>query len=122
MPSLKDTELMRREEARTKAAAAGGGIITADFGMQEAGDGKGGDGDGESKEDGAARGAGGGGVSQKSVKQQMYSNMFKTMGLGEHTVVINMMVTKVGNNLRWWCDNVDIVRSKRGREGERERA
>ena len=47
--------------------------------------------------------------------------MFKTMGLGEHTVVINMIVTKVGNNLRWWCDNVDIVRSTRGERREERR-
>ena len=35
--------------------------------------------------------------------------MFENMGLGDHTVVANLIVTKIGKNLKFWPDDHDIV-------------
>lgn len=44
-----------------------------------------------------------------STKQKVYQNMFENMGLGDHTVVANLIVTKIGKNLKFWPDEHDIV-------------
>eukprot|EP00580_Thalassiosira_gravida_P016865 CAMPEP_0201660514 /NCGR_PEP_ID=MMETSP0494-20130426/3148_1 /ASSEMBLY_ACC=CAM_ASM_000839 /TAXON_ID=420259 /ORGANISM="Thalassiosira gravida, Strain GMp14c1" /LENGTH=1109 /DNA_ID=CAMNT_0048138419 /DNA_START=380 /DNA_END=3709 /DNA_ORIENTATION=+ len=44
-----------------------------------------------------------------STKQKVYQNMFEHMGLGDHTVVANLIVTKIGKNLKFWPDEHDIV-------------
>lgn len=44
-----------------------------------------------------------------STKQKVYQNMFENMGLGDHTVVANLIVTKMGKNLKFWPDEHDIV-------------
>jgi len=53
-----------------------------------------------------------GGMKMESVpstKQKVYQNMFETMALGDHTVVANMIVTKIGKNLKFWPDEHEIV-------------
>jgi exportin-7 len=35
--------------------------------------------------------------------------MFENMRLGDHTVVVNLIVTKMGKNLKFWPDENDIV-------------
>lgn len=35
--------------------------------------------------------------------------MFETMALGDHTVVANLIVTKIGKNLKFWPDEHEIV-------------
>ena len=44
-----------------------------------------------------------------STKQKVYQNMFEHMGLGDHTVVANVIVTKIGKNLKFWPDEHEIV-------------
>eukprot|EP00569_Conticribra_weissflogii_P005356 CAMPEP_0171334280 /NCGR_PEP_ID=MMETSP0878-20121228/4563_1 /TAXON_ID=67004 /ORGANISM="Thalassiosira weissflogii, Strain CCMP1336" /LENGTH=1107 /DNA_ID=CAMNT_0011835351 /DNA_START=409 /DNA_END=3732 /DNA_ORIENTATION=+ len=44
-----------------------------------------------------------------SAKQKVYQSMFEHMGLGDHTVVANLIVTKIGKNLKFWPDEEDIV-------------
>ena len=44
-----------------------------------------------------------------STKQKVYQNMFENMRLGDHTVVVNLIVTKMGKNLKFWPDENDIV-------------
>mmetsp|Transcript_21423 Transcript_21423/g.46535 ORF Transcript_21423/g.46535 Transcript_21423/m.46535 type:complete len:1110 (-) Transcript_21423:197-3526(-) len=44
-----------------------------------------------------------------STKQKVYQSMFESMGLGDHTVVANLIVTKIGKNLKFWPDEHDIV-------------
>eukprot|EP00985_Skeletonema_marinoi_P000640 scaffold227_cov116-Skeletonema_marinoi.AAC.2 len=44
-----------------------------------------------------------------STKQKVYQNMFENMGLGNHTVVANLIVTKIGKNLKFWPDEHEIV-------------
>jgi len=44
-----------------------------------------------------------------STKQKVYQNMFEHMGLGDHTVVANLIVTKIGKNLKFWPDEHEIV-------------
>lgn len=46
-----------------------------------------------------------------SSKLKAYLRMFERLGLGDHTVVVNMMVTKIGNNLKFWGE-VEVVISK----------
>eukprot|EP00586_Coscinodiscus_wailesii_P002586 CAMPEP_0172484254 /NCGR_PEP_ID=MMETSP1066-20121228/11629_1 /TAXON_ID=671091 /ORGANISM="Coscinodiscus wailesii, Strain CCMP2513" /LENGTH=1123 /DNA_ID=CAMNT_0013248627 /DNA_START=273 /DNA_END=3644 /DNA_ORIENTATION=+ len=47
--------------------------------------------------------------SDPSTKQKVYQRMFEHLGMGEHTAVANLIVTKVGNNLKYWPDDQDIV-------------
>ncbi|TDH72778.1 hypothetical protein CCR75_000536 [Bremia lactucae] len=47
-------------------------------------------------------------VSVISFKHKTYVRMFERLGLGDHTVVVNMMITKVGNNLKFW-GHVEVV-------------
>ncbi|CCI50333.1 unnamed protein product [Albugo candida] len=42
-------------------------------------------------------------------KNATYQRMFEHMGFGDHTVVVNMIVTKIGNNLKFWGNNEVIV-------------
>ena len=44
-----------------------------------------------------------------STKQKVYQNMFEHMGLGDHTVVANLIVTKIGKNLKFWPDDHEII-------------
>mmetsp|Transcript_45192 Transcript_45192/g.94800 ORF Transcript_45192/g.94800 Transcript_45192/m.94800 type:complete len:1112 (+) Transcript_45192:332-3667(+) len=44
-----------------------------------------------------------------STKQKVYQNMFEHMGLGDHAVVANLIVTKIGKNLKFWPEEHDIV-------------
>ena len=44
-----------------------------------------------------------------STKQKVYQNMFEHMGLGDHTVVANLIVTKIGKNLKFWPEEHEIV-------------
>lgn len=39
----------------------------------------------------------------------MYQRMFDHMGFGDYTVVINILVTKIVNNLKYWADYEDII-------------
>ena len=43
-------------------------------------------------------------------KREMYVRMFKSMGIGDHTVVINTLVHKVRNNLTHWADDQEVIR------------
>mmetsp|Transcript_2983 Transcript_2983/g.6712 ORF Transcript_2983/g.6712 Transcript_2983/m.6712 type:complete len:1119 (+) Transcript_2983:545-3901(+) len=44
-----------------------------------------------------------------STKQKVYQRMFEHLGMGDHTVVANIIVTKMGNNLKYWPEDQDIV-------------
>jgi exportin-7 len=44
-----------------------------------------------------------------SAKQRIYQRMFEHMGLGDHTVVANLIVTKMGNNLKYWPEDQDLI-------------
>ena len=44
-----------------------------------------------------------------STKQKIYQRMFEHLGMGDHTVVANLIVTKMGNNLKYWPDDGDIT-------------
>lgn len=47
--------------------------------------------------------------SAPSTKQKVYQRMFEHLGMGDHTAVANLIVTKVGNNLKFWPEEEDIV-------------
>mmetsp|Transcript_44324 Transcript_44324/g.106777 ORF Transcript_44324/g.106777 Transcript_44324/m.106777 type:complete len:1120 (+) Transcript_44324:370-3729(+) len=47
--------------------------------------------------------------SAPSTKQKIYQRMFEHLGMGDHTVVANIIVTKMGNNLKYWPDDNDIT-------------
>ena len=42
-------------------------------------------------------------------KRAMYLRMFELMGLGDHRVVVNMLVTKVCNNMKFWADDKEVI-------------
>lgn len=44
-----------------------------------------------------------------SQKHKTYLRMFEHLGLGSHTVVVNMIITKIGNNLKFWGDDSDVI-------------
>lgn len=44
-----------------------------------------------------------------STKQKVYQRMFDQMGMGDHTTVAELIATKVGNNLKYWPDEAEIV-------------
>lgn len=44
-------------------------------------------------------------------KSKAYQRMFERMGFGDHTIVVNMIVTKIGNNLKFWGED-EVVISK----------
>lgn len=47
--------------------------------------------------------------SAPSTKQKIYQRMFEHLGMGDHTVVANIIVTKMGNNLKFWPEEQEIV-------------
>jgi len=47
--------------------------------------------------------------SAPSTKQKVYLRMFEHLGMGDHTTVANIIVTKMGNNLKYWPEEQDIV-------------
>jgi exportin-7 len=47
--------------------------------------------------------------SAPSTKQKIYQRMFEHLGMGDHTVVANIIVTKMGNNLKFWPEDQEIV-------------
>jgi exportin-7 len=44
-----------------------------------------------------------------SKKQKVYQRMFDHLGMGDHTTVANIIVTKMGNNLKYWPEEQEIV-------------
>lgn len=44
-----------------------------------------------------------------SVKHQMFARFFENVGLGDHVSVVNVMVTKVGNNLKYWVGEEEVI-------------
>lgn len=44
-----------------------------------------------------------------STKQKVYQRMFEHLGMGDHTAVANLIVTKIGNNLKFWPEDTEIV-------------
>ena len=46
---------------------------------------------------------------QPSAKQKIYIRMFEHLGMGDHTTVANLIVTKMGNNLKFWPDDQDLI-------------
>ncbi|TMW66006.1 hypothetical protein Poli38472_003771 [Pythium oligandrum] len=50
-----------------------------------------------------------GSESNMSAKHKAYQRMFDRMGFGDHTVVVNMIVTKIGNNLKFWGSDEVII-------------
>eukprot|EP00549_Striatella_unipunctata_P004476 CAMPEP_0118679928 /NCGR_PEP_ID=MMETSP0800-20121206/4064_1 /TAXON_ID=210618 ORGANISM="Striatella unipunctata, Strain CCMP2910" /NCGR_SAMPLE_ID=MMETSP0800 /ASSEMBLY_ACC=CAM_ASM_000638 /LENGTH=513 /DNA_ID=CAMNT_0006575985 /DNA_START=54 /DNA_END=1594 /DNA_ORIENTATION=+ len=47
--------------------------------------------------------------STPSTKQKVYQRMFEHLAMGDHTAVANLIVSKVGNNLKYWPEEQDIV-------------
>lgn len=47
--------------------------------------------------------------SAPSTKQKVYQRMFEHLGMGDHTAVANLIVTKMGNNLKYWPDEQEII-------------
>mmetsp|Transcript_10850 Transcript_10850/g.16184 ORF Transcript_10850/g.16184 Transcript_10850/m.16184 type:complete len:1123 (-) Transcript_10850:312-3680(-) len=47
--------------------------------------------------------------SAPSTKQKVYHRMFERLALGDHTVVANLIVTKMGNNLKYWPEEAEII-------------
>jgi exportin-7 len=48
-------------------------------------------------------------ASGPSTKQKIYQRMFEHMGMGDHTAVANLIVTKMGNNLKYWPEDQDLI-------------
>ena len=44
-----------------------------------------------------------------SEKQQMYLRFFERLGMGRHTTVIEMIITRLGLNLRDWANNDKVI-------------
>jgi exportin-7 len=44
-----------------------------------------------------------------STKQKVYQRMFEHLGMGEHTAVANLIVTKMGNNLKFWPEDNELI-------------
>lgn len=44
-----------------------------------------------------------------STKQKIFQRMFEHLGLGDHTAVANLIVTKMGNNLKYWPEDQDLI-------------
>jgi len=47
--------------------------------------------------------------SASSIKQKVYQNMFQHLGMGDHANVANLILTKIGNNLKFWPDENEII-------------
>ena len=48
-------------------------------------------------------------ASGPSTKQKIYERMFDHLGMGDHTAVANLIVTKMGNNLKYWPEDQDLI-------------
>lgn len=48
-------------------------------------------------------------ASGPSTKQKIYQRMFEHLGMGDHTAVANLIVTKMGNNLKYWPEDEDLI-------------
>ena len=44
-----------------------------------------------------------------STKQKVYLRMFEHLGMGDHSTVANLIVTKMGNNLKYWPDEHELI-------------
>ncbi|KAH9161707.1 hypothetical protein LEN26_001316 [Aphanomyces euteiches] len=44
-----------------------------------------------------------------TAKHKSYQRMFERMGFGDHTVVVNMIVTHIGQNLKFWGDEEKVI-------------
>ena len=44
-----------------------------------------------------------------STKQKVYQRMFEHLAMGDHTAVANLIVTKMGNDLKYWPGEHEIV-------------
>jgi exportin-7 len=44
-----------------------------------------------------------------SNKQKIYQRMFEQLSMGDHTTVANLIVTKMGNNLKFWPDDNELI-------------
>jgi hypothetical protein len=44
-----------------------------------------------------------------SGRQKVFLGMVIRMGLGDHTVIVSLMITKLMNNLRFWPERTDII-------------
>ncbi|EQC37130.1 hypothetical protein SDRG_05357 [Saprolegnia diclina VS20] len=49
--------------------------------------------------------------SSMSLKTKTYQRMFERMGYGDHTVVVNMIVTHIGQDLKFWGDEEKVISS-----------
>lgn len=44
-----------------------------------------------------------------TAKQRIYQRMFEHLGMGDHTAVANLIVTKMGNNLKFWPEDEELI-------------
>jgi len=44
-----------------------------------------------------------------TTKQQVYQRMFEHLSMGEHTDVANLIITKMGQNLKHWAEDQDLI-------------
>ncbi|CAM9898423.1 unnamed protein product, partial [Ectocarpus sp. 6 AP-2014] len=44
-----------------------------------------------------------------TLKQKVFARFFDHIGMGDHAAIINVIVTKIGNNLKYWPDDHDVV-------------
>lgn len=49
------------------------------------------------------------GVGGPVLKQKAYQTMYEHMGMGDHVAVTNIIVTKIGNNLKYWGNNEEVI-------------
>mmetsp|Transcript_37396 Transcript_37396/g.101262 ORF Transcript_37396/g.101262 Transcript_37396/m.101262 type:complete len:805 (-) Transcript_37396:279-2693(-) len=48
-------------------------------------------------------------ANRTSMKQKATAEMFEQMGLGDQAQVVNIMVQKIGNNLKYWADAEEVL-------------
>ncbi|CAN0003563.1 unnamed protein product, partial [Choristocarpus tenellus] len=44
-----------------------------------------------------------------SLKQKVFARFFEHIGMGDHPTIINVIVTKIGNNLKYWPNDHEVV-------------
>ena len=44
-----------------------------------------------------------------STKQKVYQRMFEHLSMGDHTQVANLIITKMGHNLKFWPEDHDLI-------------
>ncbi len=137
MPSAKETAKQKKMAAKARAASQGGPGAAAPTGGPFASSGAyavagrrlmlaNGGGSGAAGAAGAGGKTSGGVLSSASSrvnkipgktkssserKREMYQRMFVTMGIGDHVAVINTLVHKVRNNLTYWAQDLEVVKS-----------